>query len=74
MRVKSSDTSTPCPAGFVLKSQRKALEDANKANIIGLGDLLEVEVRTQWFARHLITFKCQIRLSISSSITNSVQI
>ena len=34
------------PAGFVLKSQRKALEDAEKANTISLEEFLEVEVRT----------------------------
>lgn len=33
------------PAGFVLKSQRKAIEDAEKANTISLEEFLEVEVR-----------------------------
>ena len=33
------------PPGFVLKSQRKALEDAEKANQISLEEFLEVEVR-----------------------------
>lgn len=33
------------PPGFVLKSQRKALEDAEKANMISLEEFLEVEVR-----------------------------
>ena len=32
------------PPGFVLKSQRKALEDAEKANTISLEEFLEVEV------------------------------
>jgi len=35
------------PAGFVLKSQRKALEDAEKANTISLEEFLEVEVRIE---------------------------
>lgn len=33
------------PPGFVLKSQKKALEDAEKANAISLEEFLEVEVR-----------------------------
>jgi hypothetical protein len=33
------------PPGFVLRSQRKALEEAEKANIISLEEFLEVEVR-----------------------------
>lgn len=33
------------PPGFVLKSQRKALEEAEKANMISLEEFLEVEVR-----------------------------
>lgn len=33
------------PPGFVLKSQRKAAEEAAKANEISLEDFLEVEVR-----------------------------
>lgn len=32
------------PPGFVLKSQKKAAEDAAKANVISLEDFLEVEV------------------------------
>ena len=32
------------PPGFVLKSQRKAIEEAEKANIISLEEFLEVEV------------------------------
>ena len=35
------------PPGFVLKSQRKALEDAEKANTISLEEFLEVEVRAE---------------------------
>ena len=35
------------PPGFVLKSQRKALDDAAKANQISLEEFLEVEVRTK---------------------------
>jgi hypothetical protein len=33
------------PPGFVLKSQRKAEEDAAKANIISIEAFIEVEVR-----------------------------
>ena len=33
------------PPGFVLKSQKKALEDAEKANAISLEEFLEVEVQ-----------------------------
>jgi hypothetical protein len=33
------------PPGFVLRSQRKALEEAEKANMISLEEFLEVEVR-----------------------------
>lgn len=33
------------PPGFVLKSQKKAIEDAEKANAISLEEFLEVEVR-----------------------------
>lgn len=32
------------PPGFVLKSQRKAIEEAEKANTISLEEFLEVEV------------------------------
>lgn len=35
------------PPGFVLKSQRKALEDAEKGNTISLEEFLEVEVCNQ---------------------------
>ncbi len=34
------------PPGFVLKSQKKAIEDAEKANTISLEEFLEVEVRS----------------------------
>jgi hypothetical protein len=34
------------PPGFMLKSQRKAAEDAEKANVISLEEFLEVEVRS----------------------------
>lgn len=34
------------PPGFVLKSEKKALEEAAKANTISLEEFLEVEVRT----------------------------
>lgn len=34
------------PPGFMLKSQRKAAEEAEKANQISLEEFLEVEVRT----------------------------
>jgi hypothetical protein len=40
------------PPGFVLKSQRKALEDAEKANTISLEEFLEVEVRANSFPLH----------------------
>lgn len=33
------------PAGFVLKADRKAAEEAAKANVISLEEFLEVEVR-----------------------------
>ena len=33
------------PPGFVLKSQKKALEEAERANTISLEEFLEVEVR-----------------------------
>ena len=33
------------PPGFVLKSQKKAMEEAEKANTISLEEFLEVEVR-----------------------------
>jgi hypothetical protein len=33
------------PPGFVLKSEKKAMEDAAKANTISLEEFLEVEVR-----------------------------
>ena len=42
------------PPGFVLKSQRKALEDAEKANTISLEEFLEVEVRIQSFPPHSV--------------------
>ena len=42
------------PAGFVLKSQRKALEDAEKANTISLEEFLEVEVRIESFPLHSV--------------------
>jgi len=32
------------PPGFVLKSQKKALEEANKAKVISIEEFLEVEV------------------------------
>ena len=34
------------PPGFVLKSEKKAMEEAAKANTISLEEFLEVEVRT----------------------------
>jgi hypothetical protein len=34
------------PPGFVLKSQKKALDEAAKANTISLEEFLEVEVRS----------------------------
>ena len=37
------------PPGFVLKSQKKALEEAEKANQISLEEFLEVEVRPFFF-------------------------
>jgi hypothetical protein len=41
------------PPGFVLKSQRKALEDAEKANQISLEEFLEVEASQTLHAFHL---------------------
>jgi hypothetical protein len=43
------------PPGFVLKSQKKALEDAEKANQISLEEFLEVEVRLGTFGRHILS-------------------
>lgn len=45
------------PAGFVLKSQRKAMDDAAKANTISLEDFLEVEVspRSRGVKRDLVS-------------------
>lgn len=43
------------PPGFVLKSQKKALEDAEKANQISLEAFLEVEVRSVAPGFHLCT-------------------
>jgi len=40
------------PPGFVLKSQKKALEDAEKANQISLEEFLEVEVCLIAIGRH----------------------
>ena len=40
------------PPGFVLKSQRKALEEAEKTNTISLEEFLEVEVRIHSFPLH----------------------
>lgn len=37
------------PAGFVLKADRKAAEEAAKANVISLEEFLEVEVRIMDF-------------------------
>ena len=34
------------PPGFVLKSEKKALEEAAKADILSIEEFLEVEVRT----------------------------
>ena len=34
------------PPGFVLRSEKKAMEEAAKANMISLEEFLEVEVRT----------------------------
>ena len=44
------------PPGFVLKSQRKALEEAEKANTISLEEFLEVEVRIESFPLHSVAF------------------
>lgn len=42
------------PPGFVLKSQKKAAEDAEKANTISLEEFLEVEVgHSTFFCRVL---------------------
>lgn len=42
------------PPGFVLKSERKALEDAEKANTISLEEFLEVEVCIEAFSLHSV--------------------
>jgi hypothetical protein len=41
------------PPGFVLKSQKKALDEAAKANTISLEEFLEVEVRPFPFIRSI---------------------
>lgn len=38
------------PPGFVLKSQQKAAEDAEKAKVISLEEFLEVEVRQSYLS------------------------
>lgn len=40
------------PPGFVLRSEKKAIEEAAKANMISLEEFLEVEVRTCSFLSH----------------------
>ncbi|KZT01529.1 uncharacterized protein LAESUDRAFT_663762 [Laetiporus sulphureus 93-53] len=40
------------PPGFMLKSQKKAAEEAEKANTISLEEFLEVEARLAFFIRH----------------------
>ena len=44
------------PPGFVLRSQRKAIEEAEKANTISLEEFLEVEVRIESFPLHSVAF------------------
>ena len=44
------------PPGFVLKSQRKAIEEAEKANTISLEEFLEVEVRIESFPLYSVAF------------------
>ena len=41
------------PPGFVLKSQKKAMEEAEKANTISLEEFLEVEVRYNLYKNNL---------------------
>ena len=52
------------PPGFVLKSQRKALEDAEKANTISLEEFLEVEVDIQFFSRYPVIWVLIIHFSV----------
>ena len=47
------------PPGFVLKSQKKAAEEAAKANTISLEEFLEVEVRKLLGAGFLLTITHQ---------------
>ena len=42
------------PPGFVLKSERKALEEAEKAKVISLEEFLEVEVRIETSPLHSV--------------------
>jgi len=42
------------PPGFVLKSEKKAMEEAAKADILSIEEFLEVEVRTSFpLSKHL---------------------
>lgn len=50
------------PPGFVLKSEKKALEEAEKANTISLEEFLEVEVR------HLFAFLFLMLTNDTSSL------
>ena len=43
------------PPGFKLKSQRKAEEDAEKANVISLEEFIEVEVRAFGLVEKLVS-------------------
>jgi zinc finger CCCH domain-containing protein 15 len=43
------------PPGFVLKSQKKAIEQAARADVISLEDFLEVEVRISHFVPYCLT-------------------
>lgn len=59
------------PPGFVLKSHRKAAEDAAKANVISIEDFLEVEVRLgiSSMVQNVAADECTIYSGINSAQT-----
>lgn len=56
------------PPGFMLKSQRKALEEAEKANTISLEEFLEVEVSIQFLRHRRSSRRCQ-RHKLGTNLT-----
>lgn len=67
------------PPGFTLKSQRKALEDAEKANTISLEEFLEVEVSCYPFGTTtciltvILSLAAQARLQSDASHTGDIR-